>query len=150
MFMWTGCSRGISTGYCNRLHNFSVNVIRCYKDVSDVITVSFLEQLDPGILFLPYDFNLNWFHSRVKKLSVIFGFCPISFPIWFSSFLFPICLVTSCHLVAVQSYVEWITIKYIKTVRQICLLRNSSNHIFFLLCDLLIVFFITAEPMRGL
>ena len=50
-----------------------LDVIRCYKDVSDVITVSFLEQLDPGILFLPYDFDLNWFHSRVKSCLLSLG-----------------------------------------------------------------------------
>ena len=43
-------SRGRSTHYSDRLHDFSVTIPRWYKDV--VITVSFLAQLDSGILYL--------------------------------------------------------------------------------------------------
>ena len=41
-------SRGRSTRYSDRLHDFSVTIPRCYKDVMS--TVSFLAQLDSGIL----------------------------------------------------------------------------------------------------
>ena len=37
------------TRYTDRFHEFSVTIPRCYKDMS---TVSFLTQLDPGILCL--------------------------------------------------------------------------------------------------
>ena len=43
-------SRERSTRYSDRLHDFSVTIPRCYKDVYS--TVSFLAQLDPGILYL--------------------------------------------------------------------------------------------------
>ena len=43
-------SRGRSTHYSDRLHDFSVTVPRCYKDA--YVTVSFLAQLYPGILCL--------------------------------------------------------------------------------------------------
>ena len=41
-------SRGRFTRYYDRLHDFSVTIPRCYKDV----TVSFLAELDPRILCL--------------------------------------------------------------------------------------------------
>ena len=41
-------SRGRSTSYSDRLHDFSVTSPRCYKDVMS--TVSFLAQLNSGIL----------------------------------------------------------------------------------------------------
>ena len=41
-------SRGRSTRYSDRLHDFSVTIPRCYKDVMS--TVSFLAQQDSGIL----------------------------------------------------------------------------------------------------
>ena len=37
-----------STGYSDRLHDFSVTILTCYKDI--YVTVSFLTQLDSGIL----------------------------------------------------------------------------------------------------
>ena len=43
-------SRGRSTRYSDRLNDFSVTIPRCYKDAMS--TVSFLAQLDPGILCL--------------------------------------------------------------------------------------------------
>ena len=44
-------SRGRSTRYSDRLHDFSVTIRRCYKDMS-MSTVSFLAQLNSGILCL--------------------------------------------------------------------------------------------------
>ena len=43
-------SRGRSTRYSDRLHDFSVAIPRCYKDV--YVKVSFLAQLDSGIVCL--------------------------------------------------------------------------------------------------
>ena len=43
-------SRGRSTCYSDRLHDFSVTIFRCYK--MTISTVSFLAQLDSGILCL--------------------------------------------------------------------------------------------------
>ena len=43
-------SRARSTCYSDRLHDFSVTIPRCYK--MSISTVSFLAQLDSGILFL--------------------------------------------------------------------------------------------------
>ena len=42
-------SRGRSTRYSDRLHDFSVTITRCYKDV---YVISFLAQLGSGILYL--------------------------------------------------------------------------------------------------
>ena len=39
-----------STRYSDRLHDFSVTIPRCYKDV--ISAVSFLRQLNPGIICL--------------------------------------------------------------------------------------------------
>ena len=43
-------SQGRSTCYSDRLHDFSVTIPRCYKDV--YVNSSFLAQLDSGILYL--------------------------------------------------------------------------------------------------
>ena len=43
-------SRGWSTRYSDRLHDFTVTIPRCYRD--SMSTVSFLAQLDSGILCL--------------------------------------------------------------------------------------------------
>ena len=43
-------SQGRSTCYSDRLHDFSVTIPRCYKDATS--TVSFLTQLDSGVLSL--------------------------------------------------------------------------------------------------
>ena len=43
-------SWGRSTRYCDRLHDFSVTIARCYKDV--YVNSFFLAQLDSGILCL--------------------------------------------------------------------------------------------------
>ena len=43
-------SRGSSTCYSDKLHGFSVTITRCYKVI--MATVSFLTQLDSGILCL--------------------------------------------------------------------------------------------------
>ena len=47
-------SHGRSTHYSNRLHDFSVAIPRCFKDVylSTVFFLAFLTQLDSGILCL--------------------------------------------------------------------------------------------------
>ena len=43
-------NHNLSTRYSDRLHHFYVTIPRCYKDA--ISTVSFLAQLDPGILCL--------------------------------------------------------------------------------------------------
>ena len=52
-------SRGSSTRYSDILHDFSVTMRRCYKDVNSsffMSTISFLAQLDSGIICLQNDF----------------------------------------------------------------------------------------------
>ena len=55
-------SWGRSTPYSDRLHNFSVTIPRCYRIYMS--TVSFLAQLDSGILF-PLTYDLSGFKSRI-------------------------------------------------------------------------------------
>ena len=43
-------SRGRSTRYCDRLHDFPTTIPRCYEDVH--VNISFLAQLDSGIFCL--------------------------------------------------------------------------------------------------
>ena len=62
-------SRGRSTGYSDRLHDFSVTIPRCYKDV-------YVKSFFPGIArpwnslpikCFPLTYNLNGFKSRTDR-----------------------------------------------------------------------------------
>ena len=62
-------SRGRSTRYSDRLHDFSVTIPRCYKDV---YVNSFFPRTDRlwnslAIECFPLTFNLNGFKSRINR-----------------------------------------------------------------------------------
>ena len=61
-------SQGRSTCYSDRLHDFSVTIPRCYKDV--YVNVSFLTQTlynSLPIECFPLTYDLNGFKSRINK-----------------------------------------------------------------------------------
>ena len=77
-------SRGRSTHYSDRLHDFSVNIPRCYKDV--------------------------YVNSFFPRTSFICSFFLNRYPVCFNLFVLPF-LVTPCLVMAVQPCMEWIPIK---------------------------------------
>ena len=116
MFMWT-CSTGStfswgrSTRYSDGLHDFSVTIPRCNKDV-------YLNSFFPRrarllnslpIEYFPLTYNLNGFKSRINRHLLTVGSFSRDFlyATIFSCFFF----VTPCLVVAVQPYMEWIPIK---------------------------------------
>ena len=60
-------SRGRSTHYSDRLHDFYVTFPTCYKDVMS--TVSFLAQLD----YFPLTYDLSGFKSRINRYLLTVG-----------------------------------------------------------------------------
>ena len=70
-------SRGRSTRYSDRLHDFSVNIPRCYKDVYvnsffPRTTVSFLWNSLPIECF-PLTYDLSGFKSRINRYLLTVG-----------------------------------------------------------------------------
>ena len=66
-------SRGMSTRYSGRLHDFSVTVPRCYKDV---YVKSFFPRtarlwISLPIECFPLTYDLNGFKSRIKRNPLI-------------------------------------------------------------------------------
>ena len=62
-------SRGRSTRYSDRLHDFSVTIARCYKDV--YMNSFFPCKLDSGILPIecfPLTYYLSGFKSRINRI----------------------------------------------------------------------------------
>ena len=92
-----------STRYSDRLHDFSVTIPRCYKNV--YVNSFFLRttRLWNSLLleWLPLTYDLNDFNSR----TFIFRFFLHRFPACFNLFTL-LFLVTSCLVVAVQSSME--------------------------------------------
>ena len=99
---WTGStfSRGRSTRYSDRLHDFSATIFRCYRDVS-------VNSFFPGTAKLwncvPVEcfrltYDLNGFQCRINR-HVCFNPFALRF------------LVTPCFVVAVQPCMKWIPIK---------------------------------------
>ena len=104
-------SRGKSTRYSDRLCVFSVIITRCYED--SILTVSFLAQLDSGIL-CPYNAFLLPIISLALSLELsdtfFCRFCLNRFPVCFNPFVL-LFLVTPCLIVvAVQPCMDWIPI----------------------------------------
>ena len=99
-------SRGRSTRYSDRLHDFSVTIPRCYKDF---YVNGFFPRTARLWNFLPIEcfpltYNLNGFKSRINC-----SFFVKRFPTCFNFFVL-LFLVTPCLLLAVQPYMEWIPI----------------------------------------
>ena len=93
-------SRGRSTCYSDRLHDFSVTIPRCYKDVYVnsffPLTARLWSSLPIKCFTLTYD--LGGFKSRISFNSRFFL---NRFPVCFNLFVLPF-LVTPCLLVAIQ------------------------------------------------
>ena len=112
-------SRGRSTCYSDRLHDFAVTIPRCYKDVS--VNSFFPRTARPRnslpIEWFPLTYDLKGFKSRINRHILIVGSCETDFlyAIIFFVFLF---LVTLCLIVAVQPCMEWIPIKKKKERRE--------------------------------
>ena len=109
-------SWGRSIRYSDRLHDFSITIPRCYKNV-------YANRFFPGTARLwnclpiecfPLTYDLSAFKSRINR-DLLTGFFQKRFPLCFNHFvlLFP---VTPCPLVAAQLYMEWILQKK-QTVR---------------------------------
>ena len=69
-------SRGRSARYCVRLHDFSVNIARCYKDV--YVNSFFPRTARPWNSLLPTEFfpltnDLNGFKSRINRHLLTLG-----------------------------------------------------------------------------
>ena len=94
-------SRRRSTCYSNRLHEYSVTIPRCYKDV---YFNSFFPRTDRPWNSLPLEcfpltFDLNSFNSRINKhLLTVGSFW--TFPVCFNLFVF-LFLVTLCLAVGI-------------------------------------------------
>ena len=96
-------SQGRSTCYSDRLHDFSVTIPRCCKDVYvnsfSPCTGRFWNSL--LIEYFPLTYDLNGFMSRTSRLLLIEG----SFCTDFLCFnFFILFLITPCLVVAVQPH----------------------------------------------
>ena len=100
-------SRGRSTRYSDGLHDFSVTILRCYKDV--LCQQFFWLWNSLPIEYFPLIYDLNHFKSRINRHLLTVDSFLKRFPIWFNLFVF-LFLVTPCLIVAVQSCMEWIPI----------------------------------------
>ena len=105
-------SRGRSTRYSDRLHDFSVTIPRCYKDVyvnSFFPCTARLWNSLPMECF-PLTYDLNGFQSRINRQPINCRFFLKRFLVCFNLFVL-IVLVTSCLVVADRPCMEWIPIK---------------------------------------
>ena len=97
------CSRGRSTRYSDRLHDFSVTISRCCKDVyvnSFFPHTARLWNSVPVECF-PLTYDLSGFKSRIN------GYLLTAFlSKQISCFLYAFFLVTPCLVVVVQPYTE--------------------------------------------
>ena len=68
-------SRGRSTRYSDRLHDFSVNIPRCYKDVYIKSYFPRAARLWNSLFieYFPLTYDLNCFKSRVNRYLLIVG-----------------------------------------------------------------------------
>ena len=96
-------SRGRSTCYSDRLHDFSVTIPRCYKDVYVNSFFPHMAKLwnSLPIQCFPLTYDLSGFKSRINRHLL----SPVS------SNLFCTFVATSCLIVAVQSCMERTPIK---------------------------------------
>ena len=62
-------SRGRSTRYSDKLHDFSVTIPRCYKDVYVNIFFPYTARLwnSPPIGCFPWTYDLSGFKSRINR-----------------------------------------------------------------------------------
>ena len=99
-------SRGRSTRYTDRLHDFSVTIARCYKDVyvnSFFPRTTLLWNSLPRECF-PLTYYLHGFKSRINR-HLNCRFFLNRFPVCFNLFVL-LFLVTPCLVVAVQPCME--------------------------------------------
>ena len=99
-------SRGRSTHYSDRLHDFSVTILWCYKDVCVNSSFSHMAKLwnSLPIECFPLTYDLCGFQSRINRHLLAVGFLSrfsVSYNICCASFL-----VTPCLIVAVQPCME--------------------------------------------
>ena len=88
-------SRGRSTRYSDRLHDFSVTILRCYKDVyvnSFFPRTARLRNSLPIECF-PYTYDLNGFKSEINRHLLNCRFFLNRFPVCFNLFV----LLFSCN-----------------------------------------------------
>ena len=100
-------SQGRSTHYSDRLHDFSVTIPRCYKDVyvnSFFPCTARLWNYLPIECF-PFTYDLSGFKSRINRYSFNCRLFLNRFLVCFNLFVF-LFLVTPCLLVAVQPCME--------------------------------------------
>ena len=78
-----------SAGYSDRLHDFSVTIPRCYKDVyvnSFFSRIARLQNYLPIECF-PLTYDLSGFQSRINRLLLIVGFFKMNFLYCFNLFV---------------------------------------------------------------
>ena len=121
-------SRGRPTHYSDRLHDFSVTIPRCYKDVYVNSffprTAKLWNSLPIECFSLTYD--LSGFKSRINRHFFNCCFFLSRFPICCNLFIL-LFLVTPYLVVAVQPYMEWITIKK-KSFHYVCNLSFTQRY----------------------
>ena len=100
---------GRSTHYSGRLHDFSVAIPRCYKDVNSVFlcTARLLSSLP--VECFPVTYDLNGLKSRINRHLFNCRLFLNRLPVCFNLFVF-VFLLTPCLIVTVQSCMEWIPI----------------------------------------
>ena len=100
-------SRGGSTRYSDRLHSFSVTILRCYKNVyvNSFFPCAARLWTSLPIKCFPLTYNLNGLKTPINC-----RFFLRRFPVCFS-LLVLLFLVTPCLVVAVQPCMEWIPIR---------------------------------------
>ena len=103
--------RGRSTRYSDSLHDISVTIPRCYKDVyanSFFLPTARLWNSLPIECF-PLSYDLNGFKPRINRHLFNCRFFLKRFPVCLNHFVF-LFLVTPCLVVATQPSMEWIPI----------------------------------------
>ena len=98
---------GRSSGYPDRMHDFSVTISRCYKDV---YVNSFLSRTAKLYNSLPVEcfplmYDLNGFKSRVNCHHLYLESIQTKFPMY-SLIFFVTFLVTPCLVIVVQLWME--------------------------------------------
>ena len=98
-------SRGRSTRYSDRLHDFSVTIPRCYKDVNSFFPLTARLWNSLPIECFPLTYDLSGFKSRINRNLINCRFFLNRFPVCFNLFML-LFLVTPCLVVAVQPCME--------------------------------------------
>ena len=130
-------SQGSSTRYSERLHDFSVTISRCYRDVCANSFFPRTARLwnSLPIESFPLSYDLNGFKSRINRHLLIVDFFykdfldALIFLCFFFLFLFS-CLflfLFPCLVVAVQPCIEWLKLIKIRAWGRILLGELSIN-----------------------